>query len=334
MDRDQRNRNVAESQMSAQIIALLEHYKQTDPIGMPGDFIADPFPVPDSKQSLPMASTLTTTNALAHGLSKFRIKNIALDVHHMLVETLCCHFNCVEISIVFFFLNQKIKAEIEFDEVRVVGNYTLSSLFSSAQGPFFVTLTHIVATGNASIAVELDGIIRTQNILLDVNFANLTMDFKNLGRIEKSDKIRANFKFFSSFCTGVVGKFFQSIINDSPDSVFDTMKPYMLQDAYAKIRTEIDSNIDDWMAGRKLPNSISPLDVAIGEGRRRVREMHFDPLIIRNYNHTIGLFTIQLRNTWINGVSGFYRIGDVLLNLDNNTVSMGTIFLRFLFHLG
>lgn len=83
--KDQHNRNVAESQLSTQIIALLEHYKQKDPLGMPGNLVADPFPVPDSEQSLPMGSTLTTTNALAHGLSKFRIKNIALDVYQMLV---------------------------------------------------------------------------------------------------------------------------------------------------------------------------------------------------------------------------------------------------------
>lgn len=127
----------------------------------------------------------------------------------------------------------------------------------------------------------------------------------------------------------MVGNFFQGIINDSPDSVFNTMKPYMLQDAYGKMRTEIDTNINEWMGGRQLPNSIKPLDMAIGEGRRRVREMGYDPLIVRNYNHSIGLFTMQLRNTWINGISGFYRIGDVQLNLDNNTVSMGTNFFRF-----
>lgn len=82
----QHNRNVAESQISTQIIALLEHYKQKDPLGIPGNFIADPFPVPDSEQSLPMGSTLYTTGALAYGLSKFRIKNIALDVYQMVVR--------------------------------------------------------------------------------------------------------------------------------------------------------------------------------------------------------------------------------------------------------
>lgn len=72
--------------------------------------------------------------------------------------------------------------------MRVVGNYTLSSLFSSTDGPFFVTLNHIVATGNASIAVEVDGVIRTQNILMDINFGNLTMDFQNLGAKCKFDE--------------------------------------------------------------------------------------------------------------------------------------------------
>lgn len=35
---------MAESQISTQIIALLEHYKQKDPVGIPGNFIADPLP--------------------------------------------------------------------------------------------------------------------------------------------------------------------------------------------------------------------------------------------------------------------------------------------------
>lgn len=79
-----------------------------------------------------------------------------------------------------------------------------------------------------------------------------------------------------------------------------------------------------------LPNSISPLDMALGEARRRVREMGFDPFIVRNYNHSVGLFSVQLKNTWINGVSGFYRVGDLVLGLENNTVTIGKFFHFFL----
>lgn len=85
------------------------------------------------------------------------------------------------------------------------------------------------------------------------------------------------------------------------------------------------------MGEYSLPNSISPLDMAIGEGRRRVREMGFDPLIVGNYNHSVGLFSMQLKNTWIGGVSGFHRVGDLIISLENNTVTIGNLFLFLTF---
>lgn len=39
------NRNVAESKLAMQIMALIEHYKQKDPKGLPNAPIPDPFPV-------------------------------------------------------------------------------------------------------------------------------------------------------------------------------------------------------------------------------------------------------------------------------------------------
>lgn len=35
--------------------------------------------------------------------------------------------------------------------------------------------------GNATVGVERDGKLRTQNINIDIQFADMTMDFKNLG---------------------------------------------------------------------------------------------------------------------------------------------------------
>lgn len=66
--------------------------------------------------------------------------------------------------------------------MHIIGNYTLSSLWSSTKGPFNVTLTDVVAKGNASVAVERDGKLRTQEISMDMTFQGLTTDFKNLGR--------------------------------------------------------------------------------------------------------------------------------------------------------
>lgn len=120
-----------------------------------------------------------------------------------------------------------------------------------------------------------------------------------------------------------MGSIFQGIINNAPNLVFDSMKPFMLKEAYTKLRDEIDTKIKELMGEYSFPNSISPLDMVIGEARRRVREMGYDPFIVRNYNHSVGLFSVQLTNTWINGVSSFYRVGDLVLGLDNNTVTIG-----------
>lgn len=75
---------MANAELSHQIIALLEHYKQKDPLGLPGAPVPDPFPVPYTKQSIGMG-TLTMKNSSAYGLSKFRIKSLSVDVNKLVV---------------------------------------------------------------------------------------------------------------------------------------------------------------------------------------------------------------------------------------------------------
>lgn len=65
--------------------------------------------------------------------------------------------------------------------MNVRGNYTLSSLFTKAQGPFTIVLRNVFVKGNASLAVERDGRIRTKDIQMDISFGNMAVDFQNLG---------------------------------------------------------------------------------------------------------------------------------------------------------
>lgn len=274
---DPHNQHAAESRLTTQILAILEHYKQADPVGLPGAPIPDPFPVPDVKNNVGMG-TLTMKNTLAYGMSKFRLKTIRSDLNSMQVQ-----------------------ASILLDEMLVRGNYTMRSFLSSADGPFTVTLKKVFVQGNASLGVERDGRIRTQDIRMDISFADMAMDFQNLG---------------------FMGSIFQSFVNSAPTLVFDTIKPFMLKEAYEKIRTEIDTNIDRLMGDQMLPNSITPLDMAMAEARRRVRQMGFDPYQVKNYNHTAGIFAVEMSGTWVTGLSSFYRVGDVGVSVENNTVSV------------
>lgn len=124
--------------------------------------------------------------------------------------------------------------------------------------------------------------------------------------------------------SGFMGSIFQSIINGAPNLVFDGIKPFMLKDAYQKIRTEVDTNIAKVAGDFRFPNSITPLDMAIAELRKRVRDMGYDPFILKDYNHTIGLFSMKLANSWISGASSFYRVGDIVVSMDNNTLQLRT----------
>lgn len=122
-----------------------------------------------------------------------------------------------------------------------------------------------------------------------------------------------------------MGSIFQSIINGAPNLVFDSIKPYMLKDAYEKIRTEVDGNIAKLAGDFLFPNSITPLDMAISELRKKVRQMGYDPFTLKDYNHTVGLFAMKLQNTWISGGSSFYRVGDIVISMDNNTITIRMI---------
>lgn len=64
---------------------MLEHFQQEDPTGLPGVPIPDPMDVPDVKKSLGMGN-LMMRDVKAHGLSKFRIDKLNLDLKELRVS--------------------------------------------------------------------------------------------------------------------------------------------------------------------------------------------------------------------------------------------------------
>lgn len=66
---------------------------------------------------------------------------------------------------------------------------------------------------------------------------------------------------------------FQSVLNSASNAVFSAVKPFMLSEAYTKITTKINEALDAASKDFVLPNSISPLDMAIAEGRKKMRQM-------------------------------------------------------------
>ncbi|XP_058115945.1 uncharacterized protein LOC131284901 [Anopheles ziemanni] len=269
-----------EQLLSEQLFAIIDLYKQEDPVGLPGATIPDPMPIPEIKQSFSFAK-MHLRNVLARGMSRFRIRYFRTELNSM-----------------------SVRAQISIDEIAVNGNYTMSTFFNRAEGPFTVLMKNVLTNANVSLAVERDGTLRTKDIELDIAFDDLAMDFQNLG---------------------FMGSIFQSVANSASNLVYDTMKPFMLAEAYAKIREEVDTRMLNVTVenGFVLPNSISPLDMAIGEMRTLVRNKGLDPFLVPDYNNTAGIFGMQTMHTWITGGSSFYRYGDISVTMENNTATLG-----------
>uniref|UniRef100_A0A182QKY9 Hemolymph juvenile hormone binding protein n=1 Tax=Anopheles farauti TaxID=69004 RepID=A0A182QKY9_9DIPT len=269
-----------DTMLSEQLFAIIDLYKEDDPVGLPGATIPDPMPIPEIKQSLSIAK-MHLRNVLAHGMSRFRIRFFRTELTTMSVQT-----------------------QISIDEIAVQGNYTMSTFFNRAEGPFTVLMRNVLTKANVSLAVERDGTLRTKDIELDIAFDDMAMDFQNLG---------------------FMGSIFQSVVNTASNLVYDTMKPYMLSEAYTKIREEVDSRMLNITLenGITLPNSIAPLDMAIGEMRTLVRNKGLDPFLVPDYNNTAGIFGMQTMHTWITGGSSFYRYGDISVTMQNNSATLG-----------
>lgn len=143
--------------MSEYVLKILEHYKQDDPVGIPGAPVPDPLSIPPLAHEISMAK-MNFNNVKLYGLSKFRIHHAKVDITAMKVET-----------------------ALTIKVLDVVGNYTIRSWMSSAKGPFTVKLTDVYVKAIATLKVERSGLLEAQDMDMDITFKGIVMDFKGLG---------------------------------------------------------------------------------------------------------------------------------------------------------
>lgn len=194
----------------------------------------------------------------------------------------------------------QVHAGLKIKTLNVNGSYVLSTLFSRSKGPFTVKLSNVFVKGIARLEVEKDGKLRAQEMNMDISFENIAMNFENLG---------------------FAGNIFQGIINSVGTFLFDSIKPFILNEVNHNIRGDINKQME--ALPQTFPNSISPLDQLVAEGRKLVRNNNYDPYRIPNYNKTFGLVTIHMTHTWLTGLSSFYREGNVTFQIRNNTLQAG-----------
>ncbi|KOC68159.1 hypothetical protein WH47_03317 [Habropoda laboriosa] len=264
---------LGEKRLGDHIRAILKHYQQDDPIGLPGAPVPDPMSVPDMKHSFSMY-TMNFKEVNVYGLSKFRIMHVESELALM-----------------------RVSVALSIETLDIRGLYTLSSWLSRSAGNFTVKLTGVNVQGIARLEVGDDGKLQAQNIDMDLTFAKIDMDFKNLG---------------------FLGSVFQGVINSVGTFIFDSIKPFILKEVNTNIRGEVNKQISQ--LPQYFPNSISPFDMAVAEARKQVSQMGYDPFKVKEYRQNVGIFTVTSSHTWITGLASFYRMGNITLSMENKTV--------------
>ncbi|RZC43080.1 uncharacterized protein BDFB_005214, partial [Asbolus verrucosus] len=262
-----------EKKISEYILKVLDHYKQDDPVGIPDAPIPDPLSIPPLAHSFSVGK-MNFKDVKLYGLTKFRIQHVKADITAMKVET-----------------------ALTIKTLNVIGNYTLSTWLSRANGPFTVKLTDVYVKAIATLEVKKNGQLEAQDMNMDITFKEIAMDFKGLG-------------FFANM--------FQGIINSVGTFIFDSIKPFILREVNTNMTKDVNEQVRK--IPQKFPNSISPFDQLIADVRHRIRNAKLDPYIVNDYNNNVGIFDIYMSHTWLYGLSSIHRVGDIIFEIKNNTV--------------
>ncbi|XP_057668660.1 uncharacterized protein LOC130901354 [Diorhabda carinulata] len=258
--------------ISETILSILDNYKQSDVIGVPGLPVPDPMYIPDMTRTFSIG-TMYFENIQLHGLSKYGIEYVVANVAEM-----------------------KVEVGLTIDVLIVTGNYTLKSWVSKGSGPFTVTMKNVTVIIITSLEVGDDGLLEAPKLDTDVTFGDIEMDFQELG---------------------FVANVFQGIMKSVGFFLFDSIKPYILNEVNTNIRHNINYEIKN--INKTFLTTISPIDQLIYEIRKMIRYSGYEPFSIPDYNITVGIFDVRLYNTRIFGLSNFHRTKDLMFELRNKT---------------
>lgn len=187
------------------------------------------------------------------------------------------------------------------DKLQTRGNYTYSPMmWVNRQGTYTVDITGFLVIGRATLGVERNGTLKASDIDIDFSVNTFVVNFDNLD---------------------FVGNLFQGVVNTMGGFLFDTMKPYLLEDMLKTSRNAINQELDEVVGNTTFPNTISPLDMVVIDAKKKMQELKLDPFKMRDFDDTYGILNLALRNTTLLGLSTLYRIGNITLGMENHTLT-------------
>lgn len=249
-----------------------------------GNVIIPDVPIPDPLHIPDMDKRLSMVNMNFKNQSVYGLSSFT--VQHINTD--------LEKMQVFVMLHMK--------KLIILGNYTMKSFISRAAGPFNVTLLNVTTEGAAALHYTPEGNLEASETDMDMFFNDIKLDFKNLG---------------------FMGSFFQGVVGAIGSFIFEGIKPAILTEVNTNIRKDINDKIKGMSSGVKTNASLSPVDQAVIEGRRYIRDQGYDPYHLANYTRRLGIFELNITEFSLKGLSRFYKVGEVSLSMDSGTVEFG-----------
>lgn len=179
----------------------------------------------------------------------------------------------------------------------ILGNYTMKTFWNKADGPFNVTLLDVDAEGVAEVATAPEGHLEATESQMDMTTKDMKVDFRNMGWLG-------------------------SVVGAIGDAMFDSIKPQILERVNVIIRTDVNKKLKEF--SNKFINKVAPVDLAFSEGRKYVKTHGYDPYHIHDHSFLIGsIVHVNITEFWVEGLSKFYRVGNLSLSMDNGAIEVG-----------
>lgn len=243
------------------------------------------FKNPDSmNMPLPVPDPLPMPDREYPLLAKVYTSNVsAFGVSHLKIENLTSDF-----------VEMKVHFGLRMPKLEITGDYFYKWLFQNYSGDFNVTIINALSDCNAQLEVTRFGELEVADIKMELS---------------TRDKIHFNVQN-----AGMIG----FVLNSLGEVIFDGIKPYIFKIINGNIR----GNINEHLKKLKVmfPNSIPPIDLAIAEARKFVRNNEWDPYFAPDYQYATSIYSIDITHNVVMGLSSFYRVGNVKVLMDNLTL--------------
>lgn len=191
---------------------------------------------------------------------------------------------------------------ISVEDLQVLGKYELRNFLQRRGGDFAVRLMDVRLGGSVALHVNRSGFLQTTSIDLDMSFGDLDLAFQGLPFVS----------------------LVKNVLDGLGALVFEGIKPFVLRVVNHNLRDDL--NVQLRRIPRRFPNSVAPLDMAVVELRRQVRDDGYDPIRLPDQGVGNAYLHANLSDIRVTGLASFHRTGDVVIDVENHVVRVSLDF--------